>query len=100
MNYLKIDNNQVWFRTDKTIETYKAIDEVNKEDILNLVKLIIEEDNFEMAEYNSEIIGNTAHNIIYKNIYEKLNALKHNRTEIIEEANSEFSAAFNKYKEK
>lgn len=99
MNYLKINKNQVWFRTDQTAESYKGINEINKEDILKLVKLIIEDDEFEMEEYNDEKIGNTAHNIIYKNIYEKLNTLKQNRTEIIEEANSDFSAAFNKYRE-
>ena len=48
-------------------------------------------------EYNEESMANKAHQIIYKNIHEKLNGLLTNRTRFSDEAKQVYKNAFEKY---
>lgn len=98
MTYLKISNNQVYYRiTDDSDSSYKTIDKISKEDISVLIDIIMNSDSFDMDEYNSDKIGNTAHNIIYRNLHEKFSNLLNRKEKLIENINSLFSDAYNKY---
>ncbi len=93
MKYLKIEHNQVFYFENE----WKTIDRIDKNILLYLVNKIIEEDEFEMDEYDESLIGNKAHQIIYKNIYEKLNSLKSEKTRFQDESRNLYREAFEKY---
>ena len=65
MKYLKIDNNKGYYRFDTTVENWTDIEQINKEDLLILLKFASSED-FEMDEYKDELLQNPAHNYIQK----------------------------------
>lgn len=95
MKYLKIEDNKVYFRTDNNIE-WKGIDQIDKDDLLELTFLAVEKE-FEMDEYIKESIGNQAHQIIYKNIYDKFFELIGNKSRFSDESDSLYKNAFEKY---
>ena len=96
MKYLKIENNKVFF-TNNNGDDWKKIDTINKNDLLYLMDKIIDDDNFEMDEYREELIANKAHQIIYKNIYEKFTNLLENRTRFHDESRQLYKEAFERY---
>jgi len=69
MKYLKIENNKGFYRTDTTKDEWSELDQINKDQLLILLKFASIEE-FEMDEYKDELLQNPAHNIIYK-IYMK-----------------------------
>lgn len=94
MKYLKIEDNKGSYSLDG--ENFKAIDEIDKNDLLKLLDLALN-DEFEMDEYKQELIGNQAHQIIYKNIFEKLRELNSNLTRFKDESQSQYKEALKKY---
>jgi len=95
MRYLKIENNQVLYLNSD--EEWETIDKIDKNILLYLLNKIIEEDEFEMDEYKEALIGNKAHQIIYKNIYEKFNNLINDKTRFQDESRELYRDAFEKY---
>ncbi|MFW6016092.1 MAG: hypothetical protein ACOCRK_06610 [bacterium] len=95
MKYLKINNNKVEYTLDKT--NWEEIDQIDKHDLFELINLAIEED-FEMDDYDKDLIGNQAHQIIYKNIYNKFSDFLENKTRFIDESELLFKDALEKYK--
>jgi len=64
MKYLKIDDNKASFIKDKTQpKIWTEIDKIEKEDLMNLLDFATDDD-FEMDEYNEDILANKAHQII------------------------------------
>ncbi|MNK22366.1 hypothetical protein D3C87_406410 [compost metagenome] len=100
MIYLKIDDNKGFFlREDENRETtWHEIDLITKEDLYFLLKRAVAED-FEMVEYNEQILANKAHQIIYKNLFEKFVDLVANRTRFRDESENLYKAALDKYKQ-
>ncbi len=98
MKYLKIEDNKGYFlkqekeQTDQWIE----IDKISKEDLMNLLESAISAD-FEIDEYIEENIGHKAHQIVYKSIYEKFADLINNKKSFIDECDSQFRSAIEKY---
>lgn len=96
MKYLKIDKNKGYFKID---DNYTEIDKINKDDIFKLISIIIndEENNFEMDEYNEEILNHGVHKIIYSNLYSKFQDLIMDRDRINDTVQQKFSDAYQKY---
>jgi hypothetical protein len=95
MKVLKIDNDQGFYYTIG--KEYNPIDKINKDDLINLVELTLEED-VEFDEYSEEKIKNQAHQIIYKSIREKLLDLKRRKDEFKDESERLFLQEYEKYK--
>lgn len=96
MKYLKIDKNKGYFKID---DNYTEIDKINKDDIFKLISIIIndEENNFEMDEYNEEILNHGVHKIIYSNLYSKFQDLIMDRDRINDTVQQKFADAYQKY---
>ena len=95
MNYLKIDKDNAYFKTKD--KDWTAIDQIGKEDLLDLLNIAIEEEDFAMDEYDETKLNNKAHRVIYENIYAKLSELIDERDSFRETSNSLFKDAFEKY---
>ena len=97
MKYLKIENNKGFFRLDTTKEIWSEIDQINKDNLLTLLKFATE-GVFEIDEYNSELLQNPAHNIIYKNIHAKFSDFATNKTRFQDSVEATYKTALEKYK--
>lgn len=97
MKCLRINNDKGEFSLDGT--TFKAIDEIKKEDILTLIDIALDPaQELEMDEYDSDLLKNPAHQVIYSSLHEKFNELQLNKEQFIEEANERYQEAYDKYK--
>jgi hypothetical protein len=96
MKYLKIDNNKGFYRVDISQEVWIEIDQINKENLLELLNTASSE-VFEMDEYKDELLQNPAHNIIYKNIYGKFSDFIKNKTRFQDSAEATYKQAIEKY---
>lgn len=94
MKYLEIKNNNVYYRNSNNESI--PLDNITKEDLLYLINKALEND-FEFDEYDSDKIGNQVHNIIYKSIESKIKDFISRKSEIIDDINSLYKDAINKY---
>lgn len=97
MKYLKIENNKGFYRLDTSKEIWSEIDQINKDNLLALLKFATSED-FEMDEYNSDLLQNPAHNIIYKNLYGKFSDFLTNKARFQDSVEATYKTALEKYK--
>lgn len=98
MKYLKINDNKGYYlKVDGTNnEDWVEIDQISKDDLMNLLNRAILSD-FEMDEYAEDLLGNKAHQIIYKNIYEKFIVLLTDKTRFKDESENLYKEAKRKY---
>lgn len=96
MKYLLVENGQGFYRTDENVAK-KPIDQITKEDILRLIELCLEDTTFEMDEFSLENLQHSAHYIIYKNIYSKLNDVLLKRVSFEDEMSALYKSAIDKY---
>ena len=97
MKYLKIENDKGFYRLDAAVENWIELDQISKDHLLNLLKFATEKD-FEMDEYDSTLLQNPAHNIVYKNIQSKFKELLNNKTRFKDSVESMYKSAMEKYK--
>jgi len=97
MKYLKINNNKGFYRLDITTEDWIELDQINKDNLLALLKLA-SSGEFEMDDYEEELLQNPAHNIIYKNIHGKFNDFLTNKTRFQDSVEAMYKTALDKYK--
>ncbi len=97
MKYLKIENHKGFYRLDETVETWIELDQISKDHLLNLLSIATEKD-FEMDDYDNNLLQNPAHNIIYKNIQGKLKEFLTNKTRFRDSVESMYKSAIDKYK--
>ncbi len=97
MKYLKIENNKgyYWKSTDSLAE-WTEIDKINKEDLMDLLNNAISTE-FQMDAYSETILANKAHQIIYKNIFEKFSNLESMKSKFKDESESLYKEAIDKY---
>lgn len=95
MKCLRIEENQGWYKLCE--EEWKSIEKINKDDLMKLLNLAIDSEDFEMDEYDKEKIGNPAHDIIYSNLYAKFKELINNKTRFKDESESMYKDAIDKY---
>ncbi len=100
MKYLKINNNKGYYLKidDTSGETWNEIDKISKEDLMNLLNKAIEAD-FEMDDFIESNLANKAHQIIYKNIFEKFKELSLTKDRFKDESENLYKAAIEKYSE-
>lgn len=98
MKYLKIENSKGHFRLNPNEDTWTELDQINKDNLLDLLKIAGSSDEFEMDEYQDALLQNPAHNIIYKNIYLKFNDFIENKTRFRDSVESTYKNALEKYK--
>lgn len=96
MKYLKIENHKGYFRLDPTEEKWIELDQINKDNLLQLLK-IAASSAFEMDEFKSELLQNPAHNIIYSNLYIKLQDFLSNKTRFQDSVEATYKSAIDKY---
>lgn len=100
MKYLYIENGQGFFSVSGLGTDKQTIDKIRKEDLLSLLNLIVyesSENGFEMDSYDEESLKNPAHKVIYKNIYDKFDALIKKRVQFKDETCDLYRSAIEKY---
>lgn len=95
MKALKIENSQGHFLTEEG--EYETVDKIDKVILLRLVNSALQDD-FEIDEYNEENLKNQSHQIIYKSVSEKLNALHNKRNQFRDESERLFLDEYEKYR--
>ncbi|MDD2582024.1 MAG: hypothetical protein PHR66_08535 [Desulfuromonadaceae bacterium] len=95
MKALKIEHNQGHFLTEEN--GYETVDKIDKVILLRLVNLALE-DEFEIDEYDEDVLRNQAHQIIYKSLSEKLNNLHQKRNQFRDESERLYLEEYEKYK--
>jgi hypothetical protein len=100
MKYLKIEDNKGHFLRSKDggESEWIEIDKVNKDDLLSLLNTAISSE-FEMDVYAESNMANKAHQIIYKNIFEKFSNLETMKSKFKDESESLYKEAMDKYSE-
>jgi hypothetical protein len=96
MIYLKIEDNKGYYWKQGDQLAYIEIDKINREDLMELLNAAINLD-FEMDEFVEDNLANKAHQIIYKNIYQKITELLPQKTRFKDESENLFRVAFEKY---
>lgn len=98
MTYLKIENGKGFFLNEKG--EMQEIHEIRKEDILRMLDLATDNSvDFEMDEITDRSIQNEAHNIIYGELYRKFKELLDNKDKFLDESESLYKDALDKYRE-
>ncbi len=98
MRYLKIENNKGYFLKDNSQpNVWAEIDQIEKEDLMKLLDYATKDEEFDIEPYEEETLANKAHQIIYKHIYEKFTVFLSNKDRFIDEANSLYKSAIEKY---
>lgn len=97
MKYLVIENGQAKYTIDPTVPASIKLDQISKDDLLKLLDICMTEEDFEMDPYDETSLQNKAHQIIYKNIYQKLEDLRKHRVRFSDEKTVLYRAAINKY---
>lgn len=96
MNYTKIEKSCVYFRLKEDM-AWKPISDIQGDDLIILLEKALDEDEFELTEYETEQIKNEAHNIIYKSVYEKISEIRNDRENILDEHLQRYSEVIDKY---
>jgi len=96
MKLLKIEDNAGWYVNDQG--DFVPIDKITKQDLLRLVGLILAEET-EIDKFDAEAIKKQAHQLIYKNISEKLGDLRERRQEFTDESDRLYLEAHEKYRD-
>lgn len=96
MKLLSVQDNGGYFLD--TTGSYKPVDRITKEDLLQLVNWTLHEDAVELDDYDEQSIKHHAHQIIYKSIHQKLRALRSRRNEFIDESARIFLEAYEQYR--
>ncbi len=97
MKYLKIESNQCFYIKDSNTPTiWTKIDQIDKDDLMMLLEIATTQE-FELDNYDENLIGNKAHQIIYKHISEKFTSLLNNKDRFKDEADNMFKVALEKY---
>jgi len=93
MKYLKIENDKgfYWNGTD-----YVEINKIDKDDLFTLLNAA-ESNDFEMEPYDETLLGNKAHQIIYENIYTKLEQFVNEKEQFKKEVDILYHDAISKY---
>ena len=98
MKYLRIEDNKGFFLKDLNVESplYVPIDQITRDDLLAMLNKAISEE-FQMDEFREELVSHKAHQIIYKNLYEKFAELLSEKSRFKDESEGLYKNAFDKY---
>ena len=101
MKYLKVEADKGFFirPKDATTQEWVEIDKINKDDLLYLLNQALAAD-FEMDPFEESKMANKAHQIIYKNVYEKFVGLVSIKSKFKDESEAFYKDAVEKYSNK
>lgn len=94
MKHLRIENQQGEFCRGKD---WLVITEITENDILNLAKAAISEEDFDVDPFNNDDLPNPAQNIIYQKVSEQLLMLSVRKQEFRDETRNIYQDAYAKY---
>lgn len=94
MKHLRIENRQGEFYRGND---WLVITEITENDILNLAKAAISEEDFEVDPFNNDDLPNPAQNIIYQKVSDQLLMLRARKQEFLDETRNIYQDAYNKY---
>ena len=97
MKILEIREHKGFFRLSETSE-WQTIDTIDKDALLTLLDLFLENDVF-MDAPDEENLGNQAHSIIYRNVYGKLVALSDEKSRFTDESQRLYLDEIKRYSE-
>lgn len=95
MKYLKIDNSKGFYYSDKN--TYIEIDKISNNDIYYLLDKAINDEEFEMDQYDTAKLHHDVHKIIYNEIYNKISNFIKQKESILFEVKNLYADAKRKY---
>lgn len=94
MKYLKVDNRKGQFLKDGN---WVDITSLGKDDLMRMVRAALEDEQFEIDEYDEEALPNPAHKIIYKHVCQQLTDIHARRNEYMEAKRNLFKDAYEQY---
>ena len=94
MKYLRVDNRKGQFLKD---DNWVDITSLGKDDLLRMVRAALEDDQFEIDEYDEDALPNPAHKIIYKHVCQQLTDIHARRNEYQEARRNLFKDAYEQY---
>lgn len=97
MKILEIREHKGFFRLSETTD-WQAIDTIDKDALLALLNLFLEND-VSMDAPDEENLGNQAHSIIYRNVYGKLAALSDEKSRFTDESQRLYLDEIKRYSE-
>jgi hypothetical protein len=96
MKILKIDDHKGYCLTESG--EYIEVDKIDKNVLYHIVNLALEGDvDYELDEFDQDLLPNQAHQIIYKNIHEKISQLLDRRDEFLDQSERAFLDAYERY---
>ena len=96
MKILRIDGGNVFFWS-VALGAWRKIDEIDKGGLLSLLDLYLGSD-VEMDAPGEQNLSNEVHKIIYVHLYEKLDALRENKSSFRDESERRYFDEISKYK--
>ena len=94
MKYLRIENRKGQYLKDGNWTDVTAL---SKDDLMQMVRAALEDDDFEIDEYDEGLLPNPAHKIIYKHVSQQLEDIHSRKDEFQEAKRSMFKDAYEKY---
>lgn len=94
MKYLRVDNRKGQFFKDGN---WVDITSLGKDDLMILVRAALEDEQFEIDEFDEDALPNPAHKIIYKHVYQQLTDIRARRNEYQEAKRNLFKDAYEQY---
>lgn len=94
MKHLRINNRKGEFLRGND---WVVITEITAEDILNLAKASVSEDDFEVDAFEESVLVNPAQKIIYQKISDQLISLHARKQEFADETRNVYQDAYDKY---
>ena len=94
MKYLRVDNRKGQFLKDGN---WVDITLLGKEDLMRMVKAALEDEQFDIDEYDEESLPNPAHKIIYRHMFQQLSDIHARRSEFLEAKRNLFKDAYEQY---
>ena len=94
MKHLRIKDQKGEFLRDAN---WLVVTEITADDILNLAKAAVKEDDFKVDPYDEAALPNPAQRIIYQKISEQLISLNARKQEFLDETRNIFQDAYEKY---
>lgn len=96
MKILKIEDGKGLFYCS-VAKGWKSVDQIDKDGLMRLLDHYLTNDVVQMDPYDEDLISNQAHQIIYKSVFDKFNALNENKDKFKDESDRQYLTAIQKY---
>lgn len=94
MKHLRINDQKGEFLREVD---WLVVTEITADDVLNLAKAAVEEEDYDVEPYDEAALPNPAQRIIYQKISEQLISLHARKQEFLDETRNIYQDAYDKY---